>query len=310
MQVDLEHIQRSDLMNYIAEVFYEEYVFLIEDDVEVNDIWIKQEGVHSRAFSKDVLDVSHHNYMIGSKMKDDTFLHISRNSIYHQLPEFVFHPISIRTPSMGTREVIEAMKENRKREQENIHFFIPFDTELFREGLRLNNRHLHIFSDEQALENIFTISKQLIDKSIGLTKKEYYKLFLSLCDSEDFKENLPKLEIFFEQLLNEKVILKYKDRIIDTYPFLPIGSGILGENFGTQGNFVLEQEDILATLVIQETKPFEFFVKTKRIVQEILEFFVFSNRSILVEFRFDAKEEFLLGENFLGFDTKLEAIAV
>ena len=125
MQVDIEQIQRSDLMNYIAEVFYEEYLFLINDDVDKEDIWIKQAGLGSRAFSKDVLDVSHYTYVVGSKLKDATFLNLSRNSIYHQLPEFLFHPLSIRTPSMGTRDVVEAMRENKKREDESIHFFIP-----------------------------------------------------------------------------------------------------------------------------------------------------------------------------------------
>jgi len=211
---------------------------------------------------------------------------------------------------MGTTEVVDAMRANKKREDENVHFFIPFDTELFKKKLKLNNRHLHIFTDEQALENIFSIGKKLIDKSFGLTKKQYYELFLSLCKSEELKENLPELEVLFTQLLGERVILKYKDRVNDTYPFLPIGSAVLGANFGMQGNFVLEQEDVSATVVIEETKSFEYFVKTKRIIQEVLEFFVFSNRSILVEFRFEAKEDFLLGENYLGFDTKLEAVAV
>lgn len=204
MRVELEDIQRSDLMNFIAEVFYEEFAFLVNEDDSDADIWVKQSGVNSRAFSKDVLDVSHYTYMNGKRMKDDIFVHLSRNSIYHQLPEFIFHPISIRKPSMTTKDVVKAMKENKKREDENIHFFIPFDTELFKKTLRLNNRHLHIFSDEQALENVFTIGKKLIDKNIGLTKKEYYKLFLSLCNAEELKENLPDLEKLFYQLLGEK----------------------------------------------------------------------------------------------------------
>lgn len=310
MRVDLENIHRSDLMNHIAEVFYEEYLFLIKDDLDEGDVWIKQSGVGSRAFSKDVLDVSHHTYMDGRKMKDDVMIHLSRNSIYHQLPEFIFHPISLRKPSMTTKDVVQAMRDNKKRENDNIHFFIPYDTELFKQTLKLNNRHLHIFSDEQALDNIFSLSKKLINKSIGLTKQEYYKLFLSLRNAEALKENLPELEEFFQQFLGERVLLKYKDRINDVESYLPIGEGVLGANFGLQGAFVLEQEDILATVVIEETKPFEFFGKTKMVIQEILEFFVFSNRSVIVEYRFDAKEEFLLGENFLGYDTKLEAIAV
>jgi len=310
MQVDLENIQRSDLLNYIAEVFYEEYVYLTSEDLDDSDIWIKPSGVKSRAFSKDVLDVTHYAYMNGRRMKDDVLVHVSRNGIYHQLPELIFHPISVRKPSMTTKEVVEAMKENKKREEENVSFFMPFDTELFKQGLRLNNRHLHIFSDEQALENVFAISRKLIDKSIGLTKKEYYKLFLSLRNAEDLKENLPELEVFFEQLLNEKVLLTYKDKVNDVETYLPIGSGMLGATFGLQGEFVMEQKDILATVVIEETKPFEFFGKMKNIISEVLEFFVFANRSIIVEFRFEAKEEFILGENFLGYDTKLEALAV
>jgi len=306
MQVDLEQIQRSDLMNYIAEVFYEEYMFLINEDVEENEVWIRKSGVGSRALSKDVLDVTHHAYSVGSKMKDDTFLHVSRNSIYHQLPEFIFHPISIRKPSMSTKEVVEAMRKNKKSEDENIHFFIPFDTELFKQRLKLNNRHLHIFSDEQALDNIFTIGRKLTDKRLGLTKKEYYKIFLSLCNSEELKENIPALETFFFQLLGEKVHIKYIDRPNDTLAFEPIGSGTLGADFGLQGNFILEQEDVLVTVIIEESKPYDYFVKTRMIVEEVLEFFVFSNRTVTVEFRFEAKEEFLLGENFLGYDTKLE----
>ena len=310
MQVELENIQRSDLMNHIAEVFYEEYLFLIKDDLDGGDVWIKQSGVGSRAFSKDVLDVSHYTYMDGRNMKDDMMVHLSRNSIYHQLPEFLFHPITVRKKSMTTRDVVGAMRENKKREDENIHFFIPFDTELFKQTHRLNNRHLHVFSDERALENIFSISKKLIDKSIGLTKQQYYKLFLSLQNAEELKENLTELEKFFEGLLGEKILLVYKDRVNDVESYLPIGSGVLGANFGLQGKFVLEQEDILATVVIKETKPFEFFGKIKNVITEVLEYFVFSNRSVIVEYRFEANEDFLLGENFLGYDTKLEAVAV
>ena len=133
---------------------------------------------------------------------------------------------------MTTKDVVQAMKENKKREEENIHFFIPFDTELFKQTLKLNNRHLHIFSDEEAIENIFSISRKLIDKNIGLSKKEYYKLFLSLRKAEELKENLPELEKFLYQLLNEKVLLTYKDRINDVETYLPIGSGMLGATFG------------------------------------------------------------------------------
>lgn len=310
MQVDLETIQRSELMDYIAEVFYEEYLYLTRDEEIDEEIWVKQSGVTSRAFSKDVLDVSYYTYMKGSVMQDSTFMHLSRNSIYHQLPEFIFHPLSVRKQGMITRDVVEAMRENKKREEENIHFFIPFDTQLFMEKLRLNNRHLHIFSDDKALEVVFSIAKRLIDKRIELTKRQYYKLFLSLCNAEDLKENLPALEVFMEQLLGEKTILKYKDCVNDVQPFLPIGSGILGASFGMQGEFVLEQEDVQATVVIEESKPFEFFGRTKMVIEDVLTFFIFSNRSIDVEFRFEAKEDFLLGENYLGYDTKLEAIAV
>ena len=135
-------------------------------------------------------------------------------------------------------------------------------------------------------------------------------LFLSLCNAEELKENLPELETFFECLLGEKIVLKYSDQINESQLFLPIGSGRLGMDLGIQGDFVLEQQDVLATVVLQEAKPFDFFERIKRVIQDILEFFVFSNRAIQVAFRYEAKEAFLLGENFLGLDTKLKGTEV
>ena len=291
-------------MNYIAEVFYEEYKFLT-DDADANNIWIKNIGVNRRTFSKDVMDLSCYTYVHHLTMKEATFIHLSRNSIYHQLPEFLFHPLTISEPSMSNREVVEAIRENRKKEDESIHFFIPFDTEIFKERLKLNNRHLNIFTDPDALHNIFSIAQQLIDKPMAFGKEQFYKLFLNLCNAEVLKENLPKLEELLKILLGYKVILKYKKNWIGESPFSGLGEGVLGHTFGTQGVVEAEHDNVLATIIMHESKGLKFLMKNKITVKKILEFFILANRGIEVQYSFKGGHVFILGKNHLGYDTAI-----
>ena len=122
---NLDTIKKSDLLKYVGEVFYSEMQYILRDQSE-KKYWIKNHGMNSRAFSKDILDISGYKYVVNDTIKEAVFIHLSRHSIYHHLPESFFHPLVISTPSMSNSEVVEAIKNNRKFEEDNIHFFIPF----------------------------------------------------------------------------------------------------------------------------------------------------------------------------------------
>ncbi|WP_271783478.1 hypothetical protein [Aquimarina algiphila] len=302
MITDLDEIKKSEITRFKAEVFYEELKFIL-GDTEGKDIWIKNHGMNSRAFSIDVLDITSYTPLSMQLQQDTIFIHLSRNSIYHQLPEILFHPLVISNPSMSNREVVDAIRQNRKKEEESLHFFIPFDTELFNEKLKLTNRYINIFTDDYAKQNLFSFANAIIKKDIPLSKEQLYKLFLNLCNSEQLKENLPELEKLFRSILGFDVVLEYKPCTLDDSPFMALGEGVLGYDLGTHGPVISEQDDVYATIILEEQLDYKTLEKNRNIIKKILEFFIFSNRAIKVEYRFLTNNGFELGTNYLGYDT-------
>lgn len=300
--MDIEDIKRSEITNFKAEVFFEEFQSMVDGKTE-QEFWIKNHGMNSRSFSKDVLDITSEIYATEDEVKEAVFIHLSRNSIYHQLPEIFFHPLSISNPTMSNREIVEAIKENRRVEDANVKFFIPFDTALFRERLKLSNRYLNIFTDDYARENLFSLAKKIIQMDIPLTKEQLYKLFLNLCNAEKFKENLPELEMLLHAILGYKIMLEYTTKILFESPFACLGGCVLGIDFGTQGPVESEQDDIMATVIMGESVTYKVLQKSTSIIEKILSFFIFSNREVTVQYQFTESTGFLLGENYLGYDT-------
>ena len=305
MAVDLEDVKKSEITGFVAEVFYEELMFILEDAKD-RSLWIKNHGMNSRAFSKDVLDLSSYDPLSMSPKADTVFIHLSRNSIYHQLPEILFHPLVISTPSMSNKEIVEAIRENRKKEEENIHFFIPFDTFLFEEKLKLSNRHFNIFTNDYAKQNLFSFANAIIQKELPLQKEQLYKLFLNLCNAEQLKENLPGLEELLRSILGFDVVLEYRPCVLVQSPFLPLNKGVLGYDIGTQGPVVSEQDDIYATMQLIAHQKYKMVQKNRSIIKKILEFFTFSNREITVQHKILYSSGLQLGINYLGYDTVLE----
>lgn len=301
-----ERVKRSEALNFVGEIFYEEMQFILGGDTE-KKFWVKKHGMNSRAFSKDVIDISSYNYMTNDDMKEAVFVHLSRNSIYHQLPESFFHPLVISSPSMSNAEIVDAIKTNRSTEKDNIHFFIPFDTEIFEKKVKLTNRYINIFTDQDSKKVLFNLARKIIDKDIPLTKEQYYKLFLNLCQAENYKENFSELENLLKSIMGYKIRLSYQKKVHKNSPFSPIGSGILAHTFGLQGETISEFEDVEATMIVEENLDYKTIKKHMEIIEKILEYFVFSNRSILVNYQTTEDNSIVLGENYLGYNTVLIA---
>ncbi len=305
MKKDVYEIKKSHLTGLIAEVFYEELAYVLKEEENEQEFWIKSRGMNSRASAKDVVDLSSYNYLDEDGMKSAVFIHLSRNSIYHQLPEIFFHPLTIGGKSMSNREIVDAVRENKKKEADNIQFFMPFDTELFTQKVKLTNRHLNIFTDTYAKENLFLLSKALIGDHIQLSKEQYYKLFLHLCNAESLKEELPLLEELLHEVMGFEVRLTYAKKTHLNSPFDSLGAGVLGFTFGLQGVVESEQDDIHAQLIMEEEINYKNIEKNKKIVRQILDYFIFANREIVVSYTTKETSSFHLSQNFLGYDIML-----
>jgi hypothetical protein len=302
---NIDLLKRNETADFVAEVFYEELKFILNQDLDEMLI-VQNHGMNSRALSKDILDVTTQYKSITNKYKEFLVLHLSRNSIYHQLPEVLFHPLVISNPSMSNKEVVEAIKENKRRENRNLNFFQPFDTDLFRESSKIVNRHLNFLTDESANENLLRVAQKILDTNLEIPNSKLYALFFKLCNSEVLKENLPAIEDLISEILDLKVKLEYVPKIFDRIPFEKLGKSQLGVDFGLHGRVESEIDDIKTCIFLDNpVSDYPELLKNIKNIKLILSFLIVSNREIFVTYHITGKSQFMLNERYLGYDSYL-----
>lgn len=300
----VENFVRSEAGRLLAEVFFRELQFISGDGTLSDRLVVRNCGMNSRVRSQDVLGIQTED--LPNTSKERVVLHLARNGIYHQLPEFLFHPISLSTPSMTNSEVVAAMRANRKKEEEAIRFFQPFDTEFFKDGVNMFKRSLSLFDDpcgNRILQNVATLfSLQTISLKMG----EKYRLMLFLCNARKYKENLPALEVVLHTVLRMRVALQYRPHHISESPYKSLGECRLGTDSGLSGTFTSELEDVEAKIYLEENIGNEELLREKMdAVRFVLSFFIISSRHVNVIYTVEANTEFVLGTNLLGYDTNL-----
>lgn len=299
-----ENFVRSEAGKLLAEVFFRELQFISGDGTLSDRLVVRNRGMNSRVRSQDVLGIQTED--LPNTSKERVVLDLARNGIYHQLPEFLFHPISLSTPSMTNSEVVAAMRANRKKEEEAIRFFQPFDTEFFKDGVNMFKRSLSLFDDpcsNRILQNVATLfSLQASSLKMG----EKYRLMLFLCNAREYKENLPALEVVLHTVFHMRVALQYRPHHISESPYKSLGECRLGMDSGLSGTFTSELEDVEAKIYLEENIGNEGLLREKMdAVRFVLSFFIISSRHVNVIYTVEANTEFVLGTNLLGYDTNL-----
>ena len=136
---------------------------------------------------------------------------------------------------MTNSEVVAAMRANRKKEEEAIRFFQPFDTEFFKDGVNMFKRSLSLFDDpcgNRILQNVATLfSLQTSSLKMG----EKYRLMLFLCNARKYKEDLPALEVVLHTVFRMRVALQYRPHHISELPYKSGGECRWGMASGLSG---------------------------------------------------------------------------
>lgn len=301
----LDSIQRSQAIDFVAEIFYDELQYILDRRL-LDHTMVNCHGMNSRVKSRDVLSVAEQHVSTANTDKEYILLHLARNSIYHQLPELLFHPLVLSTPGMSNKEIVEAIRSNEKQDKELIQFFAPFDTEFFKEKVRINNRHLNFFSDPESKKNFSKMIEVLENVELSITSHQKYKLFLFLCDAERYKENLPAIEQLLLTVLGLNVKLRMETHEINEAVYLSVGNGCIGQTLGLNGPMASETDDLTATIIFDT--PTDNYEEVKihiSNVRQILEFFILSVREINVDYMVYGETDFMLGENRLGYNTNL-----
>lgn len=299
-----ENFVRSEAGKLLAEVFFRELQFISGDGTLSDRLVVRNRGMNSRVRSQDVLGIQTED--LPNTSKEQLVLHLARNGIYHQLPEFLFHPISLSTPSMTNSEVVAAMRANRKKEEEAIRFFQPFDTEFFKDGVNMFKRSLNLFDDPCGNRILQNVSALFSLQAGSLRMGEKYRLMLFLCKAREYKENLPALEVVLHTVFRMRVALQYMPHHISESPYKSLGECRLGMDSGLSGTFTSELEDVEAKIYLEEDIGNEGFLREKMdAVRFVLSFFIISSRHVNVIYTVEANTEFVLGTNLLGYDTNL-----
>lgn len=299
MEQDIAVLKQQINFNLKGEVLFYELQNILKDKTEV---FVRHKGLSKRNNSRDAIDISSMLYQEGSGItREALVLHLAKNSIYHNLPELLFHPLSISNSTMSNKEIVEAVKKNKEAENDALDFFMPFDNELFSVNTNATIRSLHLFNDK--IDLFLNIVDELLAIEFELSKIQKKNLFIYLCEAEKLKENLPELEKVLETLLGNKVKLKYKKHVFTSSAFLKLNHGILGFNLGLCGAVESEIDDIEVALYFEENIDYSILERKMTLTRKVLEYFIISNRKIDIVFFNNYHMGIRLNENYLGINT-------
>lgn len=105
-------------------------------------------GHHKRNAYKDVLELDDRD--------DRVLMALARNSLYHSLPEYLFHPIDrFDLPQLDKEERFKEECDLQEMERTNaIRFFAPLDLMLLQQRLRVRHAVQELTSDNKVLIDI------------------------------------------------------------------------------------------------------------------------------------------------------------
>lgn len=301
MEQDIAVLKQQVNFNLRGEVLFYELQHILKNEAEV---FVRHIGLSKRNNSRDAVDLSSMLYQENLRLiKEGLVLHLAKNSIYHNLPELLFHPLSVSNSTMSNKEIVEAVKENKEVENDALDFFMPFDNELFSANSNYAIKSLHLFNDK--IDLFLSIVDELVAIEFDLSKIQKKNLFIYLCESNKLKENLPELEKVLEMLLGNVVKLKYKKHVFTVSPFLKLSEGILGFDLGLCGSVESEIDDVEAVLYFDGNIDYRILEGKITLTHKVLEYFIISNRKIDIVFFNNYQLGIRLNENYLGINTIL-----
>ena len=206
---------------------------------------------------------------------------------------------------MSNKEVVDAIRENRKKAEKAIRFFSPFDTIMFNDSVRIFERQLALFDNPYENVILKNVANLFFPKKAPLTTGERYRMFLCLQKVEYYKENLPALEELLSIVCNIDTKIRYVYHYEDGLPYSSLGDCSLGVDFGLDGQLLCELDDVEVKLCFPESIREDVLLRQMETVRYVLSFFLLSSRAVRIIYTVTTNTELVLGQNYLGYDTNL-----
>ena len=244
---------------------------LLEQKIDINDIEVVYDGAFERNYKKDLIDMSVD--MVGKVIS----LHISRNGLYDNLPEGLFHTITSYSRVEGDDRKNE-FKKQKQEEEKARKFFNPFDKEFFFQKVKLE------IETRKLLENPFTEIEKWFPNESKIPQKYFRRLVNYLPFTSKIKGDLELTAQCLSEIIEENVKTK---RFYSTGTIFPssaneqnkLGTKFLGENF-ICGNGL--NEDVLTwefTVVVNDEKMLDRYFDVdkgfmKNLMNKFYRFFI------------------------------------
>lgn len=195
--------------------------------IHEDDIVINNQSTFRRSHRRDILNISN---------IDDTdklLLNLSRNGLYDQLPEGLFHT---KDSSKGRTSFSELGKIYRDEEKEARHFFSPIENELFSQKLNIEIKEQDLLNNFSNLDDEFLIRFWKINTSVP--KKYLLKLLKLLPYSYRITGDLELTRLCLENILEKTVTItkSCSQKAINNHKLIS-STNYLGINFSLASEY-------------------------------------------------------------------------
>ncbi|MFM2375077.1 MAG: hypothetical protein RLZZ165_174 [Bacteroidota bacterium] len=240
-------------------------------------------GTKERGRNKDVLGMQPRHSVLGHKVIELLGIQVSRNGIFHLLPESLFQPLSIGTTASNTYEIVEEMRFNRAKEAGNRLFFTPFDTEFFRFSMACMERQLGWPGrQEDATRQLLA---GLLGQDFGFDEPESMQLLAFFANGEEAKDNAPLLARFLTVLLGREVTISCKATVPPVQQLPSLGGSRLGVDVVLAGFTAAEMDDWWVEITCTEAAELDMEAsgnRTLAFVRNFLDYFALATREVRV----------------------------
>ena len=178
---------------------------LIENGLDRDEFVVIPHGIFKRKYSRDIDHVDKLKLNNGQELIS---IHINRDAVYDNLPEGLFHQ-KTETVAKEQKNISRESKRLKAEEKAARKFFLPFENELFYQGINLELEERKILSrfSENFLDN-FSPRFWNLDESVS--RKYMSRMLRFLHISHKIACSPKRIEKCLEAILEEHVSVSVK----------------------------------------------------------------------------------------------------
>lgn len=294
---------------------------LLEAGCPFDSLLIRPVGMFARRYRRDLAAVREEEFERTGRPVKRTVLEVHREGLYDALPPHVFHTPGGEGGAQGVSGMVAAIHHQRQQEQAARLFFLPFEQELFRSRLRIEQEERRYFAHQSVRAYNQTLAQFWGIPATGLPPGPLTNLLYLLPLAHGLVGNLPLTRLCFESVLGHpvqlRVVAPLRHQLAEAAPpgstvaQPTLGAAALGQDLVLGGEYretLPALEISLQGLSVTELEGYLNQDWPAKVLALLCEYFVAFETDVSIRYEMAVAElEFRLGEGestaLLGFTT-------